>query len=309
LEKYREDYCTFNDDIQGTASVAVAGILSSLRITGRKLSDNTFLFYGAGEASIGMSNLLVLAMEREGLSAEEAIKKIYLVDSKGLIVKDRPVGGLNEEKKRYAHVHEPIAKLPDIVKALKPSFLIGAAGQGPAFTREILEDMASFNKHPVIFALSNPTSKAECTAQEAYEATNGQCVFASGSPFPDVEYNGKKYVPGQGNNSYIFPGVGLAIVTFGIRRIPEELFYISAKTLSEQVTDEDLANGLVYPPIEKIRSVSGKIAASLAEYAYENNLASLYPKPENLERYVEESQYKAEYEEALPPRWNWPSSI
>ncbi|CAF1661213.1 unnamed protein product, partial [Adineta ricciae] len=306
LEKYREQYCTFNDDIQGTASVAVAGILSSLRITGKKLSENTFLFYGAGEASIGMSDLLVVAMEREGLSAEEARKKVFLVDSKGLVVKDRPTGGLNEEKKRYAHERECIVKLGDIVKALKPSFLIGAAGQGPAFTREILEDMASFNKHPVIFALSNPTSKAECTAQEAYEATKGQAVFASGSPFPNVDYNGKTYIPGQGNNSYIFPGVGLAIVTCGIRHIPEELFYISAKTLSEQVTEEDLASGLVYPPLEKIRLVSRKIALALVEYSYDHKLAALYPKPDNLEKYIEDSQYKAEYEDALPPRWNWP---
>ncbi|CAF0791280.1 unnamed protein product [Adineta steineri] len=305
LEKYREHYCTFNDDIQGTASVAVAGILSSLRITGRKLSDNTFVFYGAGEASIGMSDLLVVAMEREGVSVEDARKKIFLVDSKGLVVKDRPTGGLNEEKKRYAHERECIVKLGEIVKALKPSFLIGAAGQGPAFTREILEDMASFNEHPVIFALSNPTSKAECTASEAYEATKGQCVFASGSPFPNVDYNGKTYIPGQGNNSYIFPGVGLAIVTCGIRHIPEELFYISAKTLSEQVTEEDLASGLVYPPIEKIHAVSRKIAVALAEYSYEHKLAAHYPKPKDLEKYIEENQYKAEYSDALPPRWDW----
>ncbi|CAF1394142.1 unnamed protein product [Rotaria sordida] len=306
LEKYRDQYCTFNDDIQGTASVAVAGILSSIRITKQKLRDNIFLFYGAGEASIGIADLLVLAMERGGLRAEEARKTIFLVDSKGLVVKNRPTGGLNEEKKRYAHERESITKLVDIVDAIKPTFLIGAAGQGPAFTREILEKMASFNKHPVIFALSNPTSKAECTAQEAYEATNGQCVFASGSPFPNVEYKGKTYVPGQGNNSYIFPGVGLAVVTCRIRHIPEELFYIAAKTLSELVTEEDLAVGLVYPSIEKIHDVSRSIAVKLAEYAYAHNLAALYPKPDNLDQFIKSNQYTAEYQDILPSRWNWP---
>jgi malic enzyme len=183
--------------------------------------------------------------------------------------------------------------------------MLGAAGQGPAFTREILELMASINNRPVIFALSNPTSKAECTAREAYEATKGQCVFASGSPFPDVEYNGKKFIPGQGNNSYIFPGIGLAIVTCFIRHIPPELFYLTAKTLSEQVTDDDLSVGLVYPPIEKIRDVSRKIAVALAEYAYEKKLATLYPKPNNLDEFIQSKQYTSEYEDILPPRWNW----
>ena len=166
--------------------------------------------------------------------------------------------------------------------------------------------MAELNKRPVIFALSNPTSKAECTAQEAYETTKGQCVFASGSPFPNVDYNGKTYIPGQGNNSYIFPGVGLAIVTCGIRHIPEELFYIAAKTLSDQVTNEDLSSGLVYPPIEKIRAVSRKIATALANYAYEHKLAALYPQPKDIEKFIEENQYAAEYEDSLPPRWEWP---
>jgi malate dehydrogenase (oxaloacetate-decarboxylating)(NADP+) len=252
-----------------------------------------------------MSDLLVLAMEHEGIPREEARKKVYLVDSKGLVVKNRPSGGLNAEKLRYAHEREPINKLSDIIKAVKPSYLIGAAGQGPAFTREILENMAAINKRPVIFALSNPTSKAECTASEAYEATKGQCIFASGSPFPDYAYNGKTYIPGQGNNSYIFPGVSLAIVTCGIRHIPDEVFYIAAKTLSEQVTDENLASGLVYPPYEKIRLVSKKIGTAIAQYGYDQKLAAFYPKPENLEKFIGDNQYTGEYANTLPPRWSW----
>ncbi|CAF1091184.1 unnamed protein product, partial [Adineta steineri] len=295
----------FEDFAVSTASVAVAGILSAIRITGKNLADNRFVFYGAGEASIGISDLLVVALEREGLSTEEARKKIFLVDSKGLIVKNRPAGGLNEEKQRYAHEHEPIRNLIDVIRNVKPSFLIGAAGLGPAFTHDILQLMSSINQRPVIFALSNPTSKAECTAREAYEATNGQCVFASGSPFPNVEYNGKTYIPGQGNNSYIFPGVGLAIVTCGIRHIPDELFYLAAKTLSQQVTNDDLQVGLVYPPIEKIRDVSRKIAVVLAEYAYEKNIASLYPKPNHLEKFIQTKQYTVEYQDILPARWSW----
>jgi len=288
--------------------VAVAGILSSVRLTERKLSDNVFVFYGAGEASIGMSDLLVVALEREGMSSEEARKKIWLVDSKGLIVKNRASGGLNEEKQRYAQEHKPLTKLDEIVESLKPTFLIGAAGQGPTFTKSILEKMAELNKRPVIFALSNPTSKAECTAEEAYQATDGRCIFASGSPFPIVNYKGQTFYPGQGNNSYIFPGVGLAIVSCQIRHIPNEMFFlIAAKSLADQVTDEDLKKGRVYPPIENIQQVSRKIAVDICEYAYDNQLAVLYPKPKNLATFIEQQQYKADYQEVLPKQWSWKS--
>lgn len=173
------------------------------------------------------------------------------------------------------------------------------------FTRDVLELMAELNSRPVIFALSNPTSKAEATASETYEATRGQAVFASGSPFPRVEYDGKTFISGQGNNSYIFPGIGLAIVTCAIRHIPEELFYLAAKTLAEQVTDEDLSFGLVYPPIEKIRDVSRRIAVVLADYAYVHQLAAVYPKPADLDRFIREKQYTADYEQTLPSRWDW----
>ncbi|XP_057332234.1 NADP-dependent malic enzyme isoform X2 [Microplitis mediator] len=306
LLKYRDDYCTFNDDIQGTASVAVAGLLASLRITKTKLAENTIVFQGAGEAALGIAGLCVMAMMKEGVSEAEAISKIWMVDSKGLIVKDRPSGGINEHKARFARDHAPVDTLVEVVKTVKPTVLIGAAAIGGAFTKEILHDMGEFNERPIIFALSNPTSKAECTAEEAYTATNGRCIFASGSPFDPVTINGKTYHPGQGNNSYIFPGIALGAICAGMKTIPEETFLVAANALADIVTNEDLDSGNLYPPLNHIRDCSLKIAAQIMEYAYNYSLATVHPRPANYEEFINAQLYDTHYKTALPVTYSWP---
>ncbi|XP_076678640.1 NADP-dependent malic enzyme isoform X3 [Andrena cerasifolii] len=306
LSKYRDNYCTFNDDIQGTASVAVAGLLASLRLTNTKLSDNTIVFQGAGEASLGIAALCVMAMKNEGVAAEEAKSKIWMVDSRGLIVKNRPSGGLTEHKMHFARDDQPIDTLLEVVKTAKPTVLIGAAAIGGAFTTEILEEMGNNNEKPVIFALSNPTSKAECTAEEAFVATKGKCIFASGSPFPPVTYEGKTHYPGQGNNSYIFPGVALGIIFAGMRTVPEETFLVAARSLANMVSQNDLDNGTLYPPLQDIQKCSLTIAVDVMKHAYENGLATVQPEPKDYKEYIMAQLYDPNYKSSVPPVYNWP---
>jgi len=312
LEKYRNKYCTFNDDIQGTASVAVAGVIAALAATNTKLKDHTFLFQGAGEASIGIANLIAMAMEkREGIPFEEALKHIWLKDSRGLIVANRSSGGITEHKAPFAHEHEEMAELGDIVKELKPTVLIGAAAVPRVFTPEIIRDMATFNDQPVIFALSNPTSQAECTAEEAYIHSDGRAVFASGSPFPTFTGFGKTYEPGQGNNAYIFPGASLGIIAAGIHHISDAVFLSAAEGLADMVTEDDLAVGRLYPPLDNIREISVKIAKKVAQEAYQAGTASTYPEPEDKESFIRATLYDYNYDHqsALPTLYQWPEEV
>ncbi|KAK7108037.1 NADP-dependent malic enzyme-like [Littorina saxatilis] len=306
LEKYRNDYCTFNDDIQGTAAVAAAGVFASLRITGKKLTENTFVFLGAGEASIGIAELLALAMREEGLSREESYKRIWLVDSKGLIISDRPTGGINHHKEPFTKPFKHLTDLEEIVNEIKPTVLIGAAASPGAFTENVLAAMGKHNERPIIFALSNPTSMSECTAEQAYTITQGRCVFASGSPFPSCTLNGKTFIPGQGNNAYIFPGVALGVLTCGVRHIEDKIFLHAAQALANLVTDEHLAEGRVYPPLSDIQSVSLAIAVDLAEYVYKEGMASAYPEPDDKEAFIRSFLYDTDYESFEPETWDWP---
>lgn len=293
LRKYQDQVCTFNDDIQGTASVTLAGIYSAIRITGQMLTDQKILFQGAGEAGVGIANLIVSALEAEGMSHDEAKRKCWLVDSKGLVVKSRD--NLQDHKLTYAHDHKIVSSLISAMETLKPTILIGVSGQPQTFTQPIVEAMGKINEQPVIFALSNPTSKAECTAEQAYTWTNGRAIFASGSPFDPVTLNGKTYVPGQGNNAYVFPGVGLGIIESGARHVTNEMFFAAAKALAKEVSEDDLAKGSVYPPLPQIRDVSAVIASVVAEVAYERGLATV-ERPDDLLDYMKSRQYQPDYE-------------
>ena len=293
LRIYQDQVCTFNDDIQGTASVTLAGIYSAIRITGQKLTDQKILFQGAGEAGVGIANLIVSALEAEGMSHDEAKRKCWLVDSKGLVVKSRD--NLQDHKLTYAHDHKIVSSLISAMETLKPTILIGVSGQPQTFTQPIVEAMGKINEQPVIFALSNPTSKAECTAEQAYSWTNGRAIFASGSPFDPVTLNGKTYVPGQGNNAYVFPGVGLGIIESGARHVTNEMFFAAAKALAKEVSEDDLAKGSVYPPLPQIRDVSAVIASVVAEVAYERGLATV-ERPDDLLDYMKSRQYQPDYE-------------
>jgi malate dehydrogenase (oxaloacetate-decarboxylating)(NADP+) len=292
LEKYRNQLCTFNDDIQGTGSVALAGVLSALRLTGGKMSEHRVLLSGAGEAGMGIADNIVTVLMEEGLSKAEARKRIWFVDSKGLIVKGRE--GLVEHKLHYAHDHAPCADLLAAVKAIKPTMLIGVSGQPRTFTEEIIKLVGSFNARPVVFALSNPTSKAECTAEEAYKWTDGRAIFASGSPFAPVTLNGKTHVPGQGNNAYIFPGVGLGVVATGAKRVTDAMFIKAARVLASLLSPEELAEGRIYPSLKRIHEVSLAIAVGVAEEVYASKLTKL-PRPENLTEFIRSKMFKPEY--------------
>ncbi|MCX6938821.1 MAG: NAD-dependent malic enzyme [Verrucomicrobia bacterium] len=275
LQQNRAHVCSFNDDIQGTAAVAVAGLLASLKETGGKLVEQRLLFLGAGEAGTGIADLYVAAATSAGLSEADARARCWFVDSEGLVVQNRPGRPLAHHKLPYAHAHAPLRTLAEAVEALRPTVLIGVSGQPATFTAPILRRMAELNPRPVIFALSNPTSQAECTAEQAYRETEGRVLFASGSPFPPVTFGGRTYTPGQGNNVYIFPGVGYGALACGAREITDAMFLAAARRLAELVTPEDLALGRIYPSLTRIREVSLELAIAVVAEAKRSGLATI----------------------------------
>ncbi len=292
LRKYRDRVCAFNDDIQGTGAVGLAGLYSALRITGNKLRDQKILFLGAGEAGIGMADMIGSAMVAEGLSQEEARRRCWFVDSKGLVVKNR--GDLSEYKLLYAHDYEYVSDFTSAIKSLRPTVIIGVSGQTKAFTQSILEAMAVYNQRPIVLAMSNPTSKAECTAEQAYTWTEGRAIFASGSPFAPVTFKGKTYVPGQANNAYVFPGIGLGITACGAMFVTDEMLSVAAGALANAVSEADLEQGRIYPPLTRIREVSVAIATAVAEVAYDQGMARI-PRPDDLPAFIRSQMYEPTY--------------
>ncbi len=288
LHKYRERVLCFNDDIQGTAAVALAGVYSSTRITGVPFRDLRIMFLGAGSAATGIADLMTEALVTAGLEPDEARRRLWFVDVNGLVVKERP--DLMAHNVKYAHDHPPLAFL-EAIDAIRPHVLIGATGAPGTFTRAVIERMSEVNSRPVIFALSNPTSRAECTPEQAYAWSAGRAVFASGSPFAPVSYGGRMLRPAQGNNAYVFPGIGLGAVACRARTLPDELFLVAARTLANLVRPKDLDEGALYPPLREIRKISLAIAVSVATKAYTMKLAR-QSRPRNIRRSVEALMYR-----------------
>jgi malate dehydrogenase (oxaloacetate-decarboxylating)(NADP+) len=292
LERYRNRHCMFNDDIQGTAGMTLAGLYSALRMIGGRLSGQRLVVLGAGSAALGIGSLVVSAMAEEGLSVDEARRLCWFVDSRGLVVSGRT--DLSEQKRRFAREDPPRRDLLSVVEAVKPTAIIGASGHPGTFTREVLEAMARINRRPIVFALSNPTSQSEFTAEEAYRFTEGRAVFASGSQFPQVVMDGRTFVPGQANNSYIFPGVGLAILASEASHVTDEMFAAAARALDEQVTEEDFGLGRIYPPLSRIRDVSVHIALAVARIAFARGLTAM-TEPADLPGHIRSKMYDGTY--------------
>lgn len=292
LRMYRDRHTVFNDDIQGTASVTLAGLFSALRLTGGRLADQRVLFYGAGEAGIGIGDLLTSALVSEGMDADEARLHSWFMDSTGLVVASRD--GLAEHKLRYAHDAPFTDNLVEAIQRIQPTALIGVSGQPGVFTREAVEAMTALNDVPIVFALSNPTSKSECTARQAYTWSEGRCVFASGSPFDIVEWKGRTFVPGQANNAYIFPGVGLGLMVSQATSVPDELFAVAARALADIVSEHDLSMGRIFPSLARIRDVSAHIAVAVARRVYELDLSRSEP-VQDLEAAVRDAMYQPVY--------------
>ncbi|MDR6935305.1 NAD-dependent malic enzyme [Luteibacter sp. 3190] len=292
LARFRDKVCTYNDDIQGTAAIALAGILGAIRITGQKLVDQRVLFLGAGSAATGIAEIVSLAMTQEGMDAAAARARNVLFDVNGLVTTARK--DIADFQRAFAIDHVPVDDFAEAVRAIRPTVIIGVSAVPKLFNRAVIEAMSDVNERPVIFPYSNPTSRSECTAEEAYRWSQGKAVFASGSPFPPVTVDGVEFVPGQGNNVYIFPAMGMAVYATRARRVTQDMFIVAARAVASQVSDDDLARGLIYPPQSNIFDASLEVAVKVAEYVFDHGLAGV-ERFDDIREAIAGMAYKAEY--------------
>ncbi|RPA92925.1 hypothetical protein L873DRAFT_1830951 [Choiromyces venosus 120613-1] len=274
LERYRNTYTCFNDDIQGTGAVVLGGTINALKSTGIPFKDQKLVFFGAGSAAVGVAKQICELFIKSGIPEPDARKMFWLVDSKGMVANDR--GDTLQEHKVYFsrddNDGQQFKSLEEVVDYVKPTALLGLSTIGGAFTESIIRKMASYNEKPIIFPLSNPSSKSECTYEQAMQWTDNRVIFASGSPFPDFEADGRIYTPGQGNNMYVFPGIGLGTVLCEAVHVTQEMIYASAVGLADSLTDEEREKGWVYPNLDRIRSISVTVARSVIRAAQKENL-------------------------------------
>jgi len=292
LERYRNDYCIYNDDVQGTAGITLAGMINAVKLKGTQLKDEKFLFLGAGSAGIGLANLLCSALVEEGLTLSQAQSQVYMFDVNGLLESSR--NDLYDFQQPYAHVHTPCDDLKTAIDDIKPTTLIGVSTVGGAFTQKIVQSMSRINERPIILALSNPTEHAECTAEQAYQWSEGKAIYAAGVQFPKVTYLGEEFIPGQANNFYIFPAVGMAVYATQAKRVSDQMFIEAARAVAAQVPEELLQKGMLYPPQSDILEIEIKTAARVAQLVFDSGMAQVN-KPDDMEVFIREKVYKPEY--------------
>jgi malate dehydrogenase (oxaloacetate-decarboxylating)(NADP+) len=301
LQRYRDKYCVYNDDIQGTAGIVLAGMINAAKIKGTKLSNEKYLFLGAGSAGIGLANLLCSAMVEEGLTLAQAQSRVYMFDINGLLVDTRT--DLFDFQKPYAHKHASTRDFVAAIESIKPTTIIGVSTVGGAFTQKVIEAMSRINERPVVLALSNPTEKAECTPEQAYTWSKGKAIYAAGVQFPPVQVDGKTYLSGQANNFYIFPAIGMAIFATQASRVTDAMFIEAARAVADQVSPELLKQGLLYPLQSNILETEIQTAARIAKLVFDSGLARVN-RPADMVAFIREHVYKPQYPavESIAPR-------
>jgi malate dehydrogenase (oxaloacetate-decarboxylating)(NADP+) len=302
LERYRNKYCVYNDDVQGTAGIILAGMINAAKVKGTKLKDEKYLFLGAGSAGIGLANLLCSALVAQGMSLKDAQSRVYMFDINGLLESTRT--DLVDFQKPYAHRHAPTKHFVEAINSIRPTTIIGVSTIGGAFTQEVVEAMSRINSRPVILAISNPTDKAECTPEQAYTWSNGKAIYAAGVQFPPVRYNGQTFLPGQANNFYIFPAIGMAIFATQAKRVTDEMFIEAGQAVADQVPADLLRQGLLYPLQSNVLETEIQTAARVAKLVFDSGLARVERPAGDMVSFIRRHLYKPDYpkEAAAAPK-------